>query len=341
MLLDSTRVVSYHPELLPMKPIERLSQELMIPPPLEVNFSAIPEVLKSRSQWVGWTYKLIDGEIKKPPIDLHTGRAASVTRPETWGSFTDAQRAYETQSIAGKPIILAGVGFVLTHGIVGIDIDHGIKQGQISDEASLIVATLNTYSEFSPSTDENGLPTGLHLWLEKVQLPGRFRRKDNVEMYQDGRYFTITGQSIQTPSVPLSTDQNALDAIYAHIFTPKVQENTGVGVAHRAERRSSLYRTDEEVLEKAYAARNGENFKRHFEGDYSLWEGAGAKHTSHSNADFELVLLLLYWTNKDTSQVDRLFRQSGLMREKWERKIKGNETYGERIIQDALRKGNR
>jgi putative DNA primase/helicase len=93
------------------------------------------------------------------------------------------------------------------------------------------------------------------------------------------------------------------------------------------------------VLEKAYNAKNRANFKRHYEGDYSLWEGKGAKHKSHSEADFELVLLLLYWTNNDTSQVDRLFRQSGLMREKWDRKIKDNETYGQRLIADALRKG--
>jgi primase-polymerase (primpol)-like protein len=187
----------------------------------------------------------------------------------------------------------------------------------------------------------NGLPTGLHVWLEKVSLPGRFRRRDNVEMYQDGRYLTVTGQSVQDLPLLLSKDQNALDAIYQHIFTPKKQENTVGGLAHRAERRSSVYRTDEEVLEKAYHAKNGENFKRHFEGDYSLWEGAGAKHQSHSNADFELVLMLLYWTNKDIIQVDRLFRQSGLMREKWDRKIKGDDTYGGRIIKDAIRKGNR
>src|SRR6266702_6757066 len=131
-----------------------------------------------------------------------------------------------------------------------------------------------------------------------------------------------------------------MDVIYQFIFTPQIKENTG-GVAKQPQRRSPLYRTDEEVLEKAYYAKNGQNFKRHFEGDYSLWEGAGSRHTSHSNADFELVLLLLYWTNKDTIQVDRLFRQSGLMREKWDRKIKGKETYGERIIKDAINKGNR
>ena len=315
-----------------MKPIERLTQELMIPPPLEVNFTAIPEVLQSCPQWVGWTYKLIDGEIKKPPIDLHTGRAASVTRPETWGSFTDAQRAYETQTIAGKQIALAGVGFVLTTGIVGIDIDHCVKEGSINEDASLIAAALQTYTELSPSA------IGLHLFMQGLH-PGRYRRKDNVEMYQDGRYLTVTGHAIQEPPEPISKDQQTLDAMYWHIFTPQVQENTGEGMAHRAERRSTIYRTDEEVLEKAYHARNGQNFKRHFEGDYSLWEGAGARHQSHSNADFELVLLLLYWTNKDPIQVDRLFRQSGLMREKWDRKIKGNETYGERIMKDAINKG--
>jgi putative DNA primase/helicase len=67
--------------------------------------------------------------------------------------------------------------------------------------------------------------------------------------------------------------------------------------------------------------------------------GRGARHRSQSEADFTLVLLLLYWTNKDTVQVDRLFRHSGLMREKWDRPVKANETYGERIIKDALRKG--
>jgi putative DNA primase/helicase len=94
------------------------------------------------------------------------------------------------------------------------------------------------------------------------------------------------------------------------------------------------------VLQKALKAKNAENFKRYYHGDTSLWEGAGAKHHSQSEADFTLVLMLLYWTNKDPTQVDRLFRQSGLMRSKWDRPIKSNETYGERIIKDALTKGN-
>jgi putative DNA primase/helicase len=313
-----------------MERLRRVTEELMLPPPLEVNFTAIPEALQARSQWVVWTYRMQDGEIKKPPFSPKTGKPASVTRPDTWGSVDDAQKAYETGNYAG-------VGFVLTSGVVGIDIDHCISGETISDEASLLSAALNTYTELSPSG------TGLHLLMEG-SLPGHFRRKDTVEMYQDGRYLTVTGQSVQEPPLPISGNQHALEAVYHHIFAPSSplrRENTGAGQAHRAEGRSSLHRTDEEVLEKASSAKNGANFRRYYEGDYSLFEGKGARHRSHSEADFTLVLLLLYWTNNDTSQVDRLFRRSGLMREKWDRPSKDNETYGQRLISDALRKGTR
>ncbi len=311
-----------------MEHIKRLTQELMIPPPLEVNFARIPEVLKARHQWVVWTYQMQEGEIKKPPFNPRTGKLASVTRPDTWGSISDAQKAYET----GK---YAGVGFVLTTGIVGIDIDHCITNDTISDEATLLTAALHTYTELSPSA------SGLHLLMEG-SLPGRYRRKGNIEMYQDGRYLTFTGQSVQEPPLPISGNQQALEAVYHHVFAPASslrRENTGAGQAHRAERRIRQLVTDEEVLEKAYKARNGANFRRYYEGDYSLFEGKGARHRSHSEADFTLVLLLLYWTNHDTSQVDRLFRRSGFMREKWDRPIKDNETYGQRLISDALKKG--
>jgi len=111
------------------------------------------------------------------------------------------------------------------------------------------------------------------------------------------------------------------------------------GVGQRPPFAYHLSRSGEAVLQKALAAKNGDNFRRYYYGDTSLWEGAGAERDSQSAADFTLILMLLYWTNNDMAQVDRLFRQSGLMRPKWDRPIKGTETYGERIISDALKKG--
>ena len=242
---------------------------------------------------------------------------------------------WSTFQLANGHFSIIEHSFVLIHGIVGIDIDHCITEDTISDEASLITAALQTYTEFSPSG------TGLHLLMEG-SLSGHYRRRGNIEMYQDGRYLTVTGHSIQDTPLPLSNQQETLDAVYHHVFPyplPQRQENTGVGQAHRAKQSYQRHISDADVLEKAYAARNGAKFRRYFEGDYSLFEGKGARHTSHGEADFTLVLMLLYWTNSDIAQVDRLFRQSGLMREKWDRHIKNSETYGQRLISDALKKG--
>lgn len=304
-----------------------------LPIPLAVSFEHIPEQLQEHAQWVVWRYEVIasdsDREIKKPPFSPTTGKRASVSRPDTWGSFSDVQHAYETGDYAGVGIVLTP-----TLEIVGIDIDHCVESGQISEEAQQIIQAINSYTERSPSG------AGIRIFTQ-AKLPGAYRRTDNIELYEDMRYLTVTGQHIATTPAAIQPRHRELYSVYQRLFPQKQQkENTGGGVAQRASRVHSISRPDEEVLQKALAARNGENFKHYYSGDTSLWEGAGAKHRSQSEADFTLVLLLLYWTNRDATQVDRLFRHSGLMRDKWDRSVKGSETYGERIIKDAIAKGN-
>ncbi len=306
-----------------------MPKDIVLPEPLPVDFERIPERLRPFNHWVVWKYAVLDSEIKKPPVDPKTGKRASVANPHTWGSFADARRAYAS----GK---FAGVGIVLTAdmGIVGIDIDHCVQEGNVSDAAARIVSAINSYTEVSPSG------TGLRIMLEGV-LPGQFRRRGSLELYEDMRYLTLTGHALAETPPDIKPRHRELYGLYQRIFRLDVRdpqrENTGVVSGQRPEYR--LARSDEQVLHKAQAAKNGENFRRYYHGDTSLWEGRGAKHASQSEADFTLVLMLLYWTNNDSSQVDRLFRQSGLMREKWTRPVKAGETYGERIINDAIRKG--
>ncbi|MBC8236154.1 hypothetical protein H8E77_41940, partial [bacterium] len=52
---------------------------------------------------------------------------------------------------------------------------------------------------------------------------------------------------------------------------------------------------------------------------------------SHSEADLALCCLLTFWTGGDPDRIDKLFRQSGLYREKWER-----EDYRDDTINAAL-----
>jgi putative DNA primase/helicase len=305
-------------------------KDALIPEPLPVNFASILERLQGYPHFVVWKYAIIDDEIKKPPVDPKTGKRASVANPATWGSFEQVKAAYE----AGK---YAGIGIVLTSdmGMVGIDIDHCIQEGSVSDEARQIESAINSYTEASPSG------TGIRIMLAG-KLPGQFRRKGSLELYEDMRYLTLTGHTLSDTPKDIQPRHRELYGLYQRIFhldaREHAKENTGGGSGHRPTMRYQLARSDETVLHKALEAKNAGTFKRYYSGDPSLWEGRGAKHRSQSEADFTLVLLLLYWTKKDAVQVDRLFRQSGLMREKWDRAIKGRETYGERIIYDALRK---
>ena len=132
--------------------------------------------------------------------------------------------------------------------------------------------------------------------------------------------------------------QAEVSALYQRLFAQEDRKPTPENTGGRGGQGLQTPLPAVAVLHKAMTANNGPTFKRYYEGDPSLWEGAGAKHSSQSEADFTLILLLLYWTNGDTLAVDRLFRTSGLMRDKWDRPVKGQETYGQRLINDALTK---
>ena len=88
------------------------------------------------------------------------------------------------------------------------------------------------------------------------------------------------------------------------------------------------YLSDDSVIAKASEAKNGEKFCR-------LWSGDITGYPSHSEADAALASMLAFWCGGDAGQIDRLFRQSGLMREKWD-ELRGADTYGNLTIAKAL-----
>jgi hypothetical protein len=84
-----------------------------------------------------------------------------------------------------------GLGFVVTEGdaYVGIDLDHCLdpETGAFTDPiARGIVERLASYTEITPSR------SGVRVWIKAKMPPGR-RRKGNIEVYESGRYFTMTG----------------------------------------------------------------------------------------------------------------------------------------------------
>jgi hypothetical protein len=73
-----------------------------------------------------------------------------------------------------------------------------------------------------------------------------------------------------------------------------------------------LTEADEQLIETAKNAKNGDAFDR-------LWRGKTTGYPSQSEADLALCGMLAFWTKRDADRMARLFDASGLSREKWKR----------------------
>ena len=138
----------------------------------------IPQELKQKKQWVGW--HLINN--RKVPMCASTFKAAQSSNPETWSTFDQAVEAYKQKR-------WSGIGFVFNKDYVGIDLDHCIDNGRINEFGNKVLSKLNSYTEYSPSG------TGIHI-IAKGDIP-RALKTDKIEIYNTGRYFTVTGRLIQ------------------------------------------------------------------------------------------------------------------------------------------------
>ena len=280
---------------------------------------SFPQELTALRQWICWRLEP-DPRGEKPrkvPYDPRTGRKASSTNPETWATLPEAMRAQ-------TKYLFTGVGFVFTEagGIVGVDIDHCRKEnGTFTEAAQAILDKYPSYTEISPSG------AGLHIFYRGV-MPGKGNKNSatGVEMYASARYFTMTGNRLEGTPEAIADGAQALPWIHENYIARKQARKSK---AKKAARRVVL--TDEQVLEKARAAQNAEDFT-------ALWEGRWQeKFASQSEADLALCCALAFWTGRDREQMDRLFRQSALFREKWDKVHHADgATYGEETLEQAI-----
>ena len=278
-----------------------------------------PQELAALRQWICWRLEP-DPKGEKPrkvPYDPKTGRKASSTNPETWATLPEAMRAQ-------TKYLFTGVGFVFTEagGIVGVDIDHCRNEdGTFTEAAQAILDKYPSYTEISPSG------AGLHIFYRGV-MPGKGNKNSatGVEMYASARYFTMTGNRLEGTPEAIADGAQALPWIHENYIARKQARKRK---AKKAARRVVL--TDEQVLEKARAAQNAEDFT-------ALWEGRWQeKFASQSEADLALCCALAFWTGRDREQMDRLFRQSALFREKWDKVHHADgATYGEETLEQAV-----
>lgn len=265
------------------------------------KYSSFPDELKSLTQFVCWV------GADKIPKNPHTGNNAQSNNPSTWGTFEEAAEACEKFSFDG-------VGFMFSEktGYFGVDLDHCIDNVDFCDE---FVETLQSYAEVSKSGN------GIHI-ICKGTLPDGARRRGAVEMYSTGRYFICTGNiynQAYKKVVDCTESIKVLHSKYLPTNVPKAEVRKYV----------QIDLDDEEIIQKAMNCKTGYTFSSLYHGN---WEELGFP--SQSEADLAFCNMLAFWTGRNPDQMDRIFRSSGLMRAKWDKK-RGSDTYGNITIGKA------
>jgi primase-polymerase (primpol)-like protein len=231
--------------------------------------------------------------------------------PETW-------TGYERAKAYAERYRYTGLVFALDKGIVFIDLDRAIDPatGEItSPEARRLLELLpDTYTE----TSVGG--AGIHILLKGGLPPDAYRRNDGkgIEMYDTRRFVCMTGD-VTNGSGEIKDYSDRIGQI-AYDFVgrrPPAHEYAVIPATQ----------SDTELIARISGSKQGAKFQ-------ALYRGDMFGYPSHSHADSAFVFVLAWWV-RDPAQIDRIFRSSGLMREKWDSR-RGGGTYGGQLIDEAL-----
>lgn len=275
----------------------------------------IPSELKKVKNWC--CYRILQdadrpGKTKKMPINAYTGGNAQSNNPDTWSSYEMSLEAVDKYKCDG-------LSFFFSPPYFGIDIDdisediERYKDGDTENIVSEFIHSLGSYSEYSVSK------TGIHI-ICKGELPEGARRKGNIEMYQSGRYFIMTGDiaSEYTEILDCTEPVKYLHSKYLATST----------IAHSNEP-IQLDLDEQQIIDIALKSKQGQAFSTLYNG---FWQGL---YPSQSEADLSFCNMLAFWTGADKNKMDSIFRKSGLYRPKWDSR-RSNSTYGNYILDKSI-----
>jgi len=282
------------------------------------NIRNLPPLLLAYGRFCVWKYETRPDQDKPTKIPYNPKEPETRARVNDLSTFAPALIA-ESAAKQG----FDGMGVAVTGELAGIDIDHCITGGELSPMALDIVKTMDAYTEISPSGE------GIRILFA---APGFSYDKDKyytknsgsgLEVYIAGmtsRFLTVTGNVLDGHKVDLIDRADRLQGIL-----DKYMKRPGQTTTQRAAAPIAVSMDDSDLIEKAMAARNGAQFA-------ALWSGDFKGYPSQSEADQALCNTLAFWTGCDKARMDRLFRQSGLMRDKWDKR----RDYREHTLQRAV-----
>lgn len=282
------------------------------------NFNEIPSELKSLPQWILWRKEERDGKPTKVPYQAN-GEMAQANNRRTWSTFATAVKFY----LEGD---YDGIGFVFSRqdNYIGIDLDNCVVDDKTNAFATEIIDTLDSYTEFSPSGK------GIHIIIrgnlpQSILGTGRKNTRHGLEIYSYGRYFSFTGNRENSNEIYERTDE------LAEIFEQYFDDSDIQGRVNLVEfEKDEIKLSNDALWERMFRSKNGDEIR-------SLYNG-NLINDDHSSSDLSLTNHLAFWTGKSASRMDSMFRETALMRDKWDRIHFSDtgETYGERTIAEAI-----
>lgn len=284
-------------------------------------YEQIPLELREVRQWGLFKRQWNETKQKydKYPVDPHTGGAGKSNDESTWSDFTTALEALAKYQ-------MDGLAFYFKPPFIGIDLDHKgdeiqryIEGDTAQNDVWVFLNATRSYAETSMSGE------GIHI-IARGKIPGDRRRniKKNVEMYGDGRFFAITGNFFgQYPQI-----NDVPDAQMKFLYQRYVDNGNVVPMRATDTTFASHDLSTQEVIQKALESRQGKQFK-------ALMDGAWDSYGSQSEADMAFANMLAFWTAKDFNQMDEIFRDSGMYRQKYDERH-GKATYGEQLLNKAI-----
>jgi putative DNA primase/helicase len=302
----------------------------------KMNFDSlnnIPQELRELDRWVCWRIEERDGKPTKVPVNAgEPGQKRAMSdNPSTWSDFNTAVEKMKQEG-------LPGIGFIFNgDGLLGVDVDdcRNPETGIMTEVGRDIIKTLDSFTELSPSGK------GVHIICRGKLPPGRkqtFIMQDGVKAhlgaYDTGRFFCMTGNVLD--DVHMDVEERTAELAVVHekyINVKKVGKNANDKAQNAIEKpvfvNASSFVSEDEVLERIMNGKEADENMRLMNGN---WKG---RYTSQSEADIRLLNALAYFTDKNPSLMESMFRRSGLMRPKFDEKEKG--TYkGSLEIQDAI-----
>jgi putative DNA primase/helicase len=282
------------------------------------QFHNIPNELKNTPHWILWRSEKRDGKPTKVPYQI-TGEMAQSNNKRTWSTFPTVIKFFEQGEYDG-------IGFMFSKDdpFIGIDIDHCVSEGALTELAEDVIETVQSYTEYSPSGE------GIHI-IAKGKLPlkgpgtGRKNPSIGLEVYRHGRYFTFTGNSLGDSPVEERSDEIKV------LFDRHLQEKPKPEPKKIASFEKNDFKnlSNSELWERMFNSKSGGTIKELFQG--ILING------DHSSTDMALCNHLAFWTDKDAAKMDSMFRESSLIREKWDKQHSNDgRTYGQMTIDMAI-----